>query len=1025
MNIGNQMNIIRYIIHRPVAVTMIVIALVVLGVVAAVRLPVSLLPDVDVPQVTVQISRPGASARQIDEQIVRPLRSRLAQLTGLKDMRTEARMDAATITLMFDPGSNVDLIFIDVNEKVDMAMGSLPKDLDRPKVVKAGVADIPAFFIDVMVKDAQAGVPSPGSADMGRFAELSDFARNVVRKRIEQLPQTAMVDISGTVGQEIRIIPDYDRLRSMGVGVDEIEKALADNDIQIEALAVTDGRYRYNIHFDSQMLTRDDIADIRINHEGRLFRLADLCRVERRAGVRHGRVRHGGRNAITMAVVKQSDARMDDLKAGIERTIADMRRQHPDVDFAITRDQTRLLAYSIASLEGNLAVSAVLTSVVLLLFLRSFRLALIVALTIPLSLIVTLLCFHQAGISLNVISLSGLILGVGMIVDNSIIVTDNIVQKKATGLGMADAVARGTSEVFTPMLSSVLTTCSVFLPLIFLSGIAGELFYDQSVGIATSLFSSLAVAMLVVPVFFYGMYRRRVLPQAAAGRMADGLLVRPYTAVLGAVMRHGRVVLALFLLSLPGLVGIAWLIDKQRMPELGYDDMQVAVSWNEGISEEESDRRINELTGAVADLTDVSSSLAGTQQFILSHTRNITASEAVAYLKCGTPERLAEAQRRMQRYADSAFARATLSFEPVGNPFDMVLNTGESALELRIQERDGGWPSVEMVQRTADAIRARFPDVHVPRVELDDNLMCRADIGRMAVYGVSYQMLLRKLREQAGANRVMEISDGDMAVPVIVGQGDGGTDRERMMQTTVTNAQKVEVPIRYLMTDSSVNDFKRLYASVEGEYYPICIDAGAAEVRSIMHYADSLSRTDGNMAVSYAGSYFSGRAMVKELAAVLAVALLLLFFVMAAQFESLVQPLIILSEIVLDCFVVLLILHLLGMSLNLMSMTGLVVMSGIVVNDSILKIDTINRLRRGGMPLLRAVITAGHERLRPIVMTSVTTILAVMPFLSRGDLGADMQYPLSLTLIVGMTVGTAVSLFFVPLLYYVVYKRKR
>lgn len=1018
------MGIIRYIIHRPVAVTMIVIAVTVLGVMAAVRLPVSLLPDIDIPQVTVQISRQGASARQIDEQIVGPLRSRLAQLTGLKDMQTEARMDAATITLKFDPGSNIDLIFIDVNEKVDMAMGLLPKDLDRPKVVKAGVADIPAFFIDVMVKDAQPDATSQGSAGMGRFAELSDFARNVVRKRIEQLPQTAMVDMSGTVGQEIRIVPDYDRLRSMGIGISEIETALEDNDIQIEALSVTDGRYRYNIHFDSQLLTRDDIADIRISHEGRIFRLADLCRVESRAGVRHGWVRNGGRNAITLAVVKQSDARMDDLKSSIERTLDDMRRQHPDVEFSITRDQTRLLAYSISSLESNLAVSAVLTLVVLLVFLRSFRLAVIVALTIPLSLIITLLCFHQAGISLNVISLSGLILGVGMIVDNSIIVTDNIVQKKAAGLCMADAVARGTAEVFTPMLSSVLTTCSVFLPLILLSGIAGELFYDQSVGIAASLFSSLAVAMLVVPVAFYAMYRRRALPKAVGGGVADGRLMRPYEKVLGAVMRHGRIVMALFLLSVPGLAGVAWLIDKQRMPELGYDDMQVAVSWNEGITEEESDKRINELTGSAAGLTDVSSTLAGTQQFILSHTRNITASEALAYLKCGTPERLAAARRRMQQYADSAFPRATLSFEPVGNPFDMVLNTGESALEVRLQERDGGWPDVESAQRTTAAIRKSFPDVHVPRVELDDNLMCRADIGRMAVSGVSYQALLSRLRELAGSNRVMELSDGDMAVPVIVGQDGGTADREQIMQATVTNAQKVEVPIRYLMTDSSVNDFKRLYASVSGGYYPVRIDAGAAKVRDIIRYTDSLSRADG-MAVSYAGSYFSGREMVKELTAVLAVALLLLFFVMAAQFESLVQPLIILSEIVLDCFVVLLALYLLGMSLDLMSMTGLVVMSGIVVNDSILKIDTINRLRRGGMTLLRAVITAGHERLRPIMMTSATTILAVMPFLSRGDLGADMQYPLSLTLIVGMTVGTAVSLFFVPLLYYIVYKRKK
>ena len=480
--------------------------------------------------------------------------------------------------------------------------------------------------------------------------------------------------------------------------------------------------------------------------------------------------------------------------------------------------------------------------------------------------------------------------------------------------------------------------------------------------------------------------------------------------------------MVLFGLSLPGLVAMYMITDKQRMPEVSYDDAQVMVNWNEGISEEEGDRRMARLLAAAGDAVETSSAMSGTQQFILSHTPAITASEGIGYIKCGSPAALDEAKRRIRAYADSAFSSATVDFEPTGNPFDMMLDTKQSPLEVRLQDSDGGRPAVAAAEAFTDSLRRRFPDVYVPQVAVDDNLALRADIWQMAIYGISYQSLLARLRELTGSNSVMEISGGNSAVPVVIGAENA--DRERVMQATVASGQGVEVPLGFILRDSVVEDYKHLYASASGGYYPVVIDAGSGTVRRIMDYADSLRMARNDFSVSYAGDYFASRELVGELLVVLSVALLLLFFIMAAQFESLIQPLIILSEIALDCFVVLLVMQLLGMSLNLMSMIGLVVMSGIVINDSILKIDTINRLRRSGMPTLRAIVTAGHERLRPILMTASTTMLAVLPFLSRGDIGSDLQYPISITTIVGMTVGTLVSLFFVPLLYFVIYRRR-
>lgn len=1008
------MNIVSYIIRRPVAVTMFVVAVVALGILAIMRLPVSLLPDVDIPQVTVQVSSKGSSAKQIDETIVRSLRSRLSQLSGLNGLESVSEMDAATITLSFRHGTNIDIAFIDVNEKVDMAMGVLPEGTERPKVIKSSVTDIPAFFVDLTLDDAV--------DDMEHFIELSDFASSVVRKRIEQLPQTAMVDVSGTIGQKIILTPDYDKLQATGLTTDDIEQALEDNDISVEALSVRDGQYRYNIHFDSQLLDCDDIANIRINYDGRILQLSDLCDIRRKVGVRNGIVRHNGKNAITMAVIKQADAKMSDLRSGIDTTLTDLRSQYPNIHFDITRDQTELLSFSISNLESNLLTSALLTFLVLLAFMHSWRPALLVGLTIPLSLVATMLFFRLFGISLNVISLSGLILGVGMIVDNSIIVTDNILRKWNGGIALPEATARAAAEVFTPMLSSVLTTCSVFVPLVFLSGLAGDLFYDQAMGISISLLVSLAVAVLVVPVYYFRFYHSGKKPPLIADNKADRALLCLYERGMGFTLRHGRLLMVLFLVSIPCTVGVFMLIDKQRMPEVEQTETQMVVNWNEGITDEESDRRMAELMRTTTSLAREQTTLAGTQQFLLTHTPNITSSEAVGYIKCNDQEQLAEACRRIRQYADSAYANATIEFFSAGNPFDLMLGSDEGTLKIRFQTLRGERPTVEQAEALVDSLRGRFGGVYVPAVMVDNNLRCRADLWQMALYHISYSDLLTCLRELTGENRVMDINDGNQTIPVVIGTDNA--EREKILGSNVINSQGVAVPISYLLHDSVVNDYKRLFATADGEFYPVEINCSSDTARLMMNYADQLRSSTPDTAVSFAGSYFESRELIRELLGVLCVALALLFFIMAAQFESLVQPLIILSEILFDCFVVLLVLWVLDMSLNLMSMIGIVVMSGIVINDSILKIDTINRLRRQGMTTLRAIVTAGHERLRPILMTSATTMLAVVPFLSRGDIGSDLQYPISITTIVGMGVGTLVSLFFVPLLYYVIYRKR-
>lgn len=271
-------------------------------------------------------------------------------------------------------------------------------------------------------------------------------------------------------------------------------------------------------------------------------------------------------------------------------------------------------------------------------------------------------------------------------------------------------------------------------------------------------------------------------------------------------------------------------------------------------------------------------------------------------------------------------------------------------------------------------------------------------------------------------NTLFRINQGGYSVPVTT--GDAQAEASDILSGKVRNRHGVEIPLSLVVKETKGEDFKKLYSDSGGDYYPIKLDVSDREVKSVMEKIEKVVKADDDFFVTFTGEYFSSRETIRELTVILLVAISLLYLILAVQFESMIQPLIILSEIVVDIFFVLFGLWLFDESLNIMSMIGLVVMSGIIINDSILKVDTINRLRKGGQSLLRAVFTGGHSRLKPIIMTSLTTILAIAPFLNRVDMGSDLQYPLSLSIIIGMSVGTMVSLFFIPLIYYVIYRKR-
>lgn len=1004
---------IRKLIKRPVAVSMVLFAVAVLGAVSIKLIPVSLMPDVDIPQITVQVKVEGSSAREMDEYL-QPLRRQLMQIPSLTDIRSQSESGVGIIRLSFDYGADIDFIFVEVNERIDRAMSSLPEGAERPKALKSSATDIPAFFVNMTVRDTS------------RTMELSRLASSVISKRIEQIPEVAMVDLSGLVFPEILIIPDIDRLTAIGVTPERLSEAIEANNIRLGNLSIRDGQYHWNIRFNSEINSKDDIENIRLNIGGRVYRFSELAEVIEQPASEDCLIRSDGSRAVSMAIIKQSDARMNTLQDELNDRIEEFRDDYPGVEFTVTRDQTELLRYTIENLEQNLYAGIILASIVILLFMRNFRFSLLIIPTIVVSLLTSMLALFLMGISINIISLAGLILSVGMMVDNSIIVIDNITQRWERGDTLEDAVAIGSGEVFAPMLSSILTNCAVFVPLVFLSGIAGEIFFDQAVAITVGLFSSLLFAVLVVPVYYYAMYRRcgRKMDNKYLARIDRFLELGPsYEKALKWTFRHQGIVLTLMAVSIPLSVLLFMELDKSTFPPVTKSDIVLNVDWNRPVTITENDRRSTTLVEAVKPHTAQVTQMCGTQQFLMPHTRDMSQSEAQIYFRAHTAEGLDSLMNEAAAFLKEHYPDASFNFTDAGNLFTLMFSSDGSKLTVQISGRDGRTPEPDRLNTILSEISEAAPDVYISPVSWQEQIMLVLDIEKMSLYNISYSEVLSTLRKRTREDNIFSITTGDYSIPVVVGDENRSAD---LLSGSIRNQDGADIPLNAFITEGRSRDLKTIVSGMSGNFYPLELDIPDSQVPEVMAAARDISIEDGTWDVAFSGSYFSSRETIRELMMIAVVAILLLYLILAAQFESIIQPLIILSEIVVDIFGALLLLWICGGGINAMSMIGIVVMSGIVINDSILKVDTINRLRKeNGYGLLRAIMTGGSRRLNPILMTTLTTVLAMVPFLTRGDMGSDLQYPMSIVMIGGMIIGLIVSIFGIPLIYYRIYRKKR
>ena len=1022
---------VDFLLKRPISVLMAFLACFIVGLVTYFTLPVSLLPNIAIPQITIQVEGDNISARELENTRMVPLRRAMLQLSGLDEMRSETRDGSGIIHLSFDFGTKTDLAFIEVNEKIDGVMNDLPKDATRPKAIKASATDIPVFYLNLTLKNDSTFQPTQEQA----FLDMAELAENVIRRRIEQLPEVAMADVTGIPGRMLQLVPDMNRMQSLGVTIEDLENTLESNNVEPGSMLVRDGYYEYNIRIASLLRTAQDVEDIYLQKNGHILQLKDLCQVKEVSQKEMGRSVAGGKRAVTLAIIKQSEENMDGLKEGLQETMDYFSTIYPDIEFSISRNQTELLDYTISNLKQNFTLGFILIFIVAILFIGDFRSPVVIGISMVTSVVITFFLFYLCQVSLNVISLSGLILAVGMMIDNAIIVTENIEQWRAKGLTLRKAAARGTTEMITPMLSSSLTTVAVFLPLEFMSGIAGAIFMDQAFSISSGLLTSYITGIMLLPVLYLLAYRIGMKSRKPAkkhewvnNRKFEGW----YDTCINWIFSHRKLSLLTGALTIPLCILLFFVLEIARMPEIDQNELVMKVDWNENIHVQENADRVNSLQKLTANHVKEHTAYVGIQDYVLGSEQALGTTESELYFKTEKPEQIAPLQQELADYMKQHYPQSSVSFAPPVTIFEKLFVTGDPDVVAQLQKTQKQIaPTPEeimQIEAETERVTGQAPEGITFKKQINLNI----DRNKLLLYGVSYDEVARTLRTAFQDNQVTTLRSYQQYLPISI-SGNEKTVEQVLQETLVKNnpANKADgtegttayVPLQSLVSAQQSQDLKTIEAGRNGEYIPLRFYE-VKDAPGLMDKIRHVVKQAGDWDLTFAGSYFQSQKMMGELIVILLISVLLMYFILCAQFESFLQPLIVLAEIPMDTAFALLCLLIFGQTLNLMSAIGIIVACGIVVNDSILKLDTINELRKQGVPLIEAIHTAGHRRLRAIVMTTLTTVFAMLPMLFTSDMGSELQRPLAIAMIGAMMVGMLISMFYIPLVYWVIYRKK-
>jgi HAE1 family hydrophobic/amphiphilic exporter-1 len=1016
------MSIPRLAIERPITMFMLSGVIILIGALSLARLPVDLMPDVSFPSITVRVGYPGVGPLEIEELITRPLEQAMGAVAGLERMESTSSEGSSRVTLNFAWGTDLNEAADDVRSRLDRIRGRFPEEAEAPFVFKFDANAWPIM-----------GVGVEGDYDRVRLREI---AEHDLSSRLERVPGVASVTVDGGLRRQIHVLLSKEKIRALNLSVDRVVNLLRTENQNIPLGEIDEGDRTFLVRSQGQFERLDEIRDMVVLTQGGVpVYMKDIAEVRDSTEDFRSFTRINGKPGIRMRITKQSGTNTVQIAHGVREEVERINAQYPGVRLSVMDDSSVFIERSIDAVKEHALLGGFLVMLIIFLFLRDLRATFIVFTSIPISVIGTFALLYFNGYTLNTMTFGGLALGVGMIVDASIVVLENTFRHMEHGKDRMTAAIDGSEEVWSAILASTLTHIAVFVPLLFLSGVSSILFTQLSVVVMFSLTMSLFVAVTIVPVLCSRLLR---LPppiherRGLSGRLytaSENFLNRMderYSRLIHVALQHRPTVVGLGTAAVVAAFVILPTIGFELMPEADEGEVQVTAELPVGTRIERSEEvalRLESLAREYVPETEDVITNAGGGGFMGGGSNRVQMTLRLV-TKEGRERSSETIARDLNRQLPGVIPGVIIQTRASGGNRVMsrIVGGGDSRIALEIRGDD-----LQTAQRVAEATKSvmdKVPEIRNARVGRDDGrpeLAIQVDRPKAALLGLSVTGVAESIRTAVGGTQAAFFREAGNEYPIVVRLRE--EDRERVEDINdilVSTAQGQVVQAKNLLTlrnQAGPTEIQRknqeriIRVTAEPEVaLSDALDAVNARLDEVTIPQD-FSVGFGSEAEEQARAF-------AQLQLMLILAIVLVYAVMASQYESLRDPFIIMFSVPLAAIGVVLALKLTGTTFSLQAYIGVIMLAGIVVSNAILLVDYTNVLRRRDrMPLREAVETAGRTRLRPILMTSLATVLGLVPMsLGIGE-GAELQAPLARVVIGGLIASTLITLVVVPTVY--------
>jgi HAE1 family hydrophobic/amphiphilic exporter-1 len=1035
---------IRLVIHRPIAISMLFLALVLLGVLSYQRLPVDLLPSITYPRLTVLTTYEDIPAEDLERLVTQPLEEVVTALTGVRRVSSRTREGVSMITVEYEWGTQMDFANLHLREAVDRVAfrDDFPADAERPVILRWDPTSRPVSILVLRGDDA--------------IEQLTEFAEEVVKPGLQQVDGVSKADVVGGSVREILVEPDPRRMDIYGITVEQIQVALSRSNISFPGGKIKQGPLQMSLRIEGEYSTLDEIEATDVVRPGQSpIRVGDVARVIDTVKEAEGITLLGDEPVVSILMYKEPEANTIQVSARVDTMLSVLSSDYGGFDYEYVYRDAEYVQASFEGLRQSLMVGAALAFLVLFMFLNNLRSPIVVGLSIPVSIVTTFSLLYFGGVKLNLMSLGGLSLAAGMLVDNAIVVLENINRHISMKLGkdwkpadidgiagrrlVAEASEHGTREVARPVLAATLTTVAVFFPVVYVPGIAGAFFRDQALTVTFSLLVSVAVALLLQPMLSARVLKVNVTGPRGLFRLFNSgfeSFARVYHGLLEHALRRPGPVLVILLLGLIGAGLLGWSLDRSFMPERSSGDLRLDIELATGTPLEETGNAAAELASWIGDDEAVSHvfTQVGTTERTLAAMQDYTAPNTARMriiLESGRNAQR-ESRRLQEKITDRLLALPGVryAFRDEGVGLAEILSSGEAAFTMGIIAEDP-LQAVAVAEDIVDALSSnrRLSDLRMDRVLGTPNIVVHLDAEEILRAGLDPDQIARDLRGRIAGVEATTFNEVEKRIDIAVRYPENERrDLSAALNSPVQLAGGESVPLRRFLTvaeESPVRELSRAnqrrMVTISGEVATGSIEAAWREAEAVVASLE-LPR---NIRIVQGGERAEMARSFQDLLWAMLLAAVLVYMILAAQFESFVDPLLIAGVLPIGIAGSFLAIAVTGNSINILSLIGMVALLGIAVNDAIIKVDTMRRLQEEGWDGWEAIMEASRLRLRPIIMTSATTILAMLPMAIGLGSGEQLQRPLALTIVGGLFLTTVLTLIYTPVLYRIAHRIRR